>query len=139
MPQTEKGFSRPQKTILAIAALLAGGHLFWSAGHYLHFLYGHATQRAEPGSRYADLKPFLANQKTVGYMTDRPLSPADMSVRNFLSAQYQLAPAILEDQHPDQKMVIIDGSQPSVAMKLLREYNLAPVYVNPWGIIVAKQ
>ncbi len=92
----------------------------------------------EPGYEFADLKPLLKNIEKVGYFTNRNVSPEDMDVKYFLQAQYMLAPITLE-LNTYQEYLIVDCSNLIEAFTMTAELKARPIYVNPFGIILAQR
>lgn len=93
----------------------------------------------QPGHEFADLPPFVLGNKKVGYFTDLDLSPENYDTGNFLSAQYQFAPALLDINNSDHTFILIDASSPESAFKISQRLQARPVYFNPYGKLLVQK
>ncbi|MDP2652523.1 MAG: hypothetical protein Q8Q08_00655 [Candidatus Omnitrophota bacterium] len=93
----------------------------------------------EPGLEYADLRPFLSKDKRVGYATDRDLSPENNNTYYLLSAQYMLAPVVLEIEDGSQDTVLLDYTHPDGAFEAIWRLGLTPIHDNRYGKLLARR
>ena len=93
----------------------------------------------EPGFEFADLKHLLFPSQTIGYFTDLDFSSESINTQNFLSAQYQLAPVVLDVNNQQHSMFLIDASTQWMAFHLAEKMRTEPVYSNPYGKLLARK
>ena len=91
----------------------------------------------DPGLKLADLPQYLKDEHVIGYFTDWDFSPESPNTRNFLSAQYQLAPIVL-DVDKKHKINLIDTTSLPVAMRTMEKLQTTPIYLNPYGKLLAQ-
>ena len=89
-----------------------------------------------PGLEYLDFRPFLNQTTQAGFLTDKPMNPENNDGQ-FLAAQYILAPTRLELNNPQNSMFLIDATSLPAAMRMLKDVHASPVYVNPYGKVLA--
>ena len=125
-----------QTTIVFIFLLIAS---FNASSTYRTYqrLRAHPVLTADPGFEFSDLAPFLADQPTIGYFTDLDFSSESLTTKNFLAAQYKLAPVALEVDNSRPPLILIDASSPEAAFKLMKRLGAEPVYLNPYGKLLA--
>ncbi|MDD3375628.1 MAG: hypothetical protein PHY73_07920 [Candidatus Omnitrophica bacterium] len=92
----------------------------------------------EPGFQYADLKDQLKNETIVGFLSEKNQTP-EGNDGGFMMAQYMLAPILLDLDNPDHKINIIDASTPDAAKSILSIIRAKPVYISPFGKIIAER
>ena len=94
----------------------------------------------EPGYEFAGLAQHLADDRSIGYLTDLDFSAESQYTRNFLSAQYKLAPVTLDVDNTYHQLILIDASEPFIAFNLAEKLKTTPVYYNIYGkLLVGKQ
>jgi len=115
-------------------------HLVTGYGQYRQNLAASTQPVVEPGYEFAGLAPFLAQDRRIGYVTDLDISPESPHTRRLLSAQYKLAPVILDVDNPHHRLILIDASESFLAFNLAEKLKAAPVYYNVYGkLLVGKQ
>ena len=88
---------------------------------------------AEP---FKALKPVFTHQVAAGYLTDKNIDDVPVIARYEL-AQFTLAPTVLllnDSKHP---FVLIDASDPTNAMRLLKDNQLTPLKIDNNGLILS--
>ena len=91
----------------------------------------------EPGYEFSDLKEMLSQAKSVGFLTNKDMSP-ERNDGQFLAAQYMLAPIILDLNSSNHDFVILDYTGPKAAFEKMREIKAVPIFTNPFNKILAK-
>ncbi len=98
------------------------------------------TASAYPLHRLAEsfvpLTPVFANQRDAGYLTDKNINETPVIARYEL-AQFTLAPTRLLLNNANFPLVLIDASDPTHALALIKEHNLTPVKADNTGLILA--
>lgn len=69
------------------------------------------NSQQEPGHEFRYMLDTVKGMKKIGYLTNRDFSGQSMEVRHFLSAQYMLAPTLLDVGNADYPYVILDGDK----------------------------
>ena len=121
--------------------LLAGLVIAWSVYHTSQ-LYRVATSPAaqqsnEPGREYADLRSYLKDVRVIGYFTDRNFSSESAQMKYFLSAQYMLAPVILDVNNPRHPLMLIDCQSLILPFDIMQRLHAEMIYINNNGKILA--
>ena len=96
------------------------------------------TITLEPGTEFKDFKNIIAGEKTVGFLTDKDMSP-EQNDGQFLGAQYLFAPHILDLNNPNHHLLILDYIDYPAALKKIKEIGAVYIYTNVWGKILAKR
>jgi hypothetical protein len=91
----------------------------------------------EPGHQFADLREKLENTRSVGFITDKDMS-SENNDGQFLRAQFMLAPLILDLNNHRHPWLILDCTNTFKAFFIMKEINARLVYINPYGIILAR-
>lgn len=119
--------------------------IFWLVG--LNIIYGCITVLSktqnrkpvfEPGYQFEDIRKILKQEKIVGYLTDRNISP-EKNDQEFLLAQYMLAPTIVEVNNHSYQFLILDYTNPSAVINKLKEIKAKPIYKNMYNKVLALQ
>ena len=115
-------------------------HAIATYQEYRMILSGASEPITPPGRAFAELAPFLKNQKTIGYFTDRDFSPESLTTQNFLSAQYELAPVALDVNNKNHPLILVDASVAFTAIRLMEQLQTVPIYSTSDGkLLVEKQ
>src|SRR6185436_11011443 len=89
-----------------------------------------------PGAQFEDIKKIVKNEKTIGYLTNRDITP-EKNDQEFLQAQYILAPTILDLNNDNYRLLILDFTNPTFMLYKLKEIQAKPVYSNIYNKVVA--
>ena len=86
------------------------------------------------GFQFMGLENVFKDIRTVGYYTDKNLDQP-LAIAQFEQAQYMLAPTVLDLNNTKYRWVIIDCTNPQVAMETIKRLGLAPLKIHN-GIIL---
>jgi hypothetical protein len=98
-----------------------------------------AEPALQPGHEFADLVPYLTHEHTIGYFTDLDFSAESIDTGSFLSAQYRLAPVVLDVNNTHHRLILIDASSRLNAFNLMEKLHATPVYVSPYGKLLVQR
>ena len=93
----------------------------------------------KPGYEFADLPALLKNERAIGYFTDLDFSAESLDTKNFLAAQYRLAPVVLEVNNLHHRLILIDASNSLAAFNLMENLPGTPFYLNPYGKLLVQR
>jgi len=124
--------------IVALALLILAWGAFGTFRMYQTACALPASQTSEPGKAYEDLKPYLYGLESISYFTDRELRPESPQMKYFLSAQYMLAPVLLDVDNPDHELMLIDGQSFVYPFDIMQALNAEMIYINNAGKILAR-
>lgn len=99
--------------------------------------FGNKAFYVNPGREFSDFQKALQDIEHVGFLTNKDMS-SERNDGQFLAAQYILAPTIL-NLGCLERLIILDYTNPELAMKKITEINAVPVYTNPYGKILAQR
>ena len=89
-----------------------------------------------PGVEFADLKEKLPGQATVGFLTDKDMSP-ERNDGQFLAAQYILAPIVLDLNNDRHTYLIFDCLDPLSVSQMTQKLSATIIATNPYNKTLA--
>ena len=104
---------------LACAAAITA-NILYSFPFIINSLRTHPGTAPVPGLEYADLKPYTRSRARVGYIKDWTVRHE--TVHRLLTAQFQLAPTVLDADESSHELSLIDASTPRAADKIGRAH-----------------
>lgn len=88
------------------------------------------------GIKFSGLENILKQETHVGYITDLSLKET-APLAEYEQAQYVLAPAILDVNNPNHRLLIVNCSSDAVATRKLKDIGAQPLTRNNFGVILA--
>jgi hypothetical protein len=89
-----------------------------------------------PGAQFEDIKALIKDEKAIGYLTNRDISP-EKNDQEFLLAQYTLAPTILDVNNDNHRILLLDYTNPTFMIYKLKEIQIKPAYSNKYDKVLA--
>ena len=87
-----------------------------------------AVAMKEPGYEYADLKSFITSEKRIGYIKNWDIRHE--TVHRLLTAQFQLAPVVLDPDETSHPLWLMDSWTPESLTALLAATHGTPLVIN---------
>jgi hypothetical protein len=94
----------------------------------------------EPGDAYIAFRPFVSHAKNIGYFTDINFMPGETRTGDFQSAQYQLAPVVLDVGNQNHSLILLDYPTREMAQQKRQEIKADIIYQHSAGkLLVSHQ
>ena len=121
--------------LLLLSLLVIASNLFYMGLNLFLTLSRPPVEHPEPGIQFLGIKEKLKAGLTVGYLTNRDLSP-EKNDQEFLQAQYMLAPTILDVNNPRHEFNILDFTDLKYTVYAVKTLHLKPIY-DQFGKVLA--
>ncbi|MFA5059569.1 MAG: hypothetical protein WC676_02980 [Candidatus Omnitrophota bacterium] len=132
-------YCRIENMILAFLILIIAGNALSLFKNYQKSAQTKGIiQFTEPGFEFARFKKYLKNERIIGFLTDKDMS-SERNDGQFLSAQFALAPTVLDLNGLSHQFFIIDATNLVNASEMTKKLNLNPLHVNEHEKILAEK
>ncbi len=110
MKKLLKKYVRLKNIIIIISIILFLRSSFYLFVYTMSQIMHRHEEILEPGSQFATFKKYLKGQKSIGFLTDKDMSP-EHNNGFFSQTQYILAPIVVNLNNPENQFNILDYSK----------------------------
>jgi len=127
-----KNFFKLKNIIISISLILLVRSSFYLFVYTMSQVMHRHDEMLEPGSQFADFKKYLKGQKSIGFLTDKDMSPENND-GFFSQTQYILAPIVVNLNNPKNEFNILDYSEMNYIIYSIRALNSVRLTSNEYG------
>ena len=132
MKNTFKNLLPIKNIIIAVSSLLIAYNSFYLFVYVMSQVVHNEDVLLEPGTQFKPFKVYLKNQKKIGFLTDKDMSP-EHNDGFFSQTQYILAPTIIELNNPNNTFNILNYSQNAFFVYSIMALNATRITSNEYG------